>query len=74
MNDKQKLIQMLLDFGVSFKEQRCKNARGWNDGVEFGNSLYGEWDESNKVDGYSGFFTQFEFDENGKFVCVGAWE
>lgn len=73
MNDKQKLIKLLLDFGVPFKEQRCKNDRGWNEGVEFGNLLYGR-DESDKVDGYSGFFTQFEFDENGKFICVGAWE
>ena len=26
------------------------------------------------VDGYSGFITQFEFDDNGKFLRVGAWE
>ena len=27
-----------------------------------------------KVDGYSGFYTAFDFDDQGKFLSVGAWE
>ena len=29
---------------------------------------------SDKVIGYSGFFTDFEFDEDGKFIQMGVWE
>jgi len=35
------------------------------------------WDsEENhpKVNGYNGFFTAFEFDDDGDFVRMGAWE
>lgn len=27
-----------------------------------------------KVKGYNGFYTCFNFDENGKFLTVGVWE
>ena len=74
MTDKEKLIELLKSFGVPFKEERCKSNNGWYEGVEFGNPLYEEWEESDKVSGYYGFYTHFEFDETGKFICVGAWE
>ncbi len=44
----------------------------------FGNSVYGEqWEgfpKCDKVSGYNGFYTCFEFDDLGKFKVVGAWE
>jgi len=30
--------------------------------------------DNNKIEGYSPFFTEFIFDENGKFIKVGIWE
>jgi hypothetical protein len=44
--------------------------------ITFGSPSYGEDDflECDKVEGYSGFFTEFTFDESGKFLTVGSWE
>ena len=30
--------------------------------------------KSEKIGGYSGFFTSIIFDENGKFICQRFWE
>ena len=59
MTDKQKLIELLFSFGVAYK----------SDGNDI---VCHEGDE--KVTGYGCFYTRFEFDENGKFIKLGAWE
>lgn len=44
--------------------------------VVFGNTDLSDdvFPDCDKVGGYDGFYTRFEFDENGKFLTVGAWE
>ena len=59
MTDKEKLVTLLTEFGVGFREvggdiMCCQGDAG--------------------IDGYSSFFTNFEFDDAGKFTQMGAWE
>jgi hypothetical protein len=59
MSDKEKLISLFDEFGIGWSAEL-------NDIVcEQGN---------NKVEGYAGFFTYFQFDADGKFICMGAGE
>lgn len=60
-SDKDKLTELLTSFNV-----------GWRDKPE--GIKVGGWHECNNVGGYSGFYTLFEFDENGKFKTMGTWE
>lgn len=63
--DKQKLEDLLIEFGVGFKSDvfsnvdrsyiKCKEGR-------------------DKVGGYVEFYTNFEFDLDGEFIELGAWE
>lgn len=57
--DKEKLIELLTEFGVGFE-------------LEENDILCREG--RNKIDGYMMFVTSFDFDENGKFIKMGAWE
>ena len=59
MTDKEKLIALLNEFGIEF--------------VDNGTSIKCE-EGMDKVGGYTRFFTDFEFSEDGKFVKMGAWE
>jgi hypothetical protein len=61
--DKQKLIDLLNDFGIKFREE----SRTITINVDRDS-------KDSKVSGYSGFFTEFEFDKNGKFEDMGVWE
>lgn len=61
MPDKEKLRRLLTDFGVEFEEHPISNSITCREGRE-------------KIDGYSMFFTDFEFDDDNKFVKMGAWE
>lgn len=69
MTDVEKLIELLSSFGVEFS--RDDMARADTGKISDVVTLYCG---SEKVGGYCGFFTEFEFDENGTFVTVGAWE
>lgn len=53
--------------------------------ISFGNDIYPkylnddfdaleDYLENSNIKGYNGFYTNFKFDENGKFLSVGAWE
>lgn len=64
MTDKEKLIKLFDEFGIGYDVVED------NDGtqkvlLEKGNK---------KVIGYNGFFTEFYFDGEGKFIEVGIWE
>lgn len=59
MTDKEKLIALLTEFGVE---------------IEIRSDHIICRDGAAKVEGYCMFFTDFEFDANGKFVKMGAWE
>jgi hypothetical protein len=57
--DRERLVELLTDFGVGFEEGM------WEITCSEGNA---------KIDGYPFYFTCFEFDMDGKFVEMGAWE
>ena len=59
MTDKQKVAALLRDLFIGFREE-----------LEFIKVSEG----SLNVTGYPGFYTLFEFDKDGKFETVGAWE
>lgn len=61
MTDKEKLTALLTEFGVEWCEKEY--------GIKCGG--YKEYD---KITGYHGYYTLFEFDKDGKFEQMGAWE
>lgn len=70
MTDKEKLVALLTEFGVSFKDERYGSGDS-NIIVKY--NWYSEQHQS-KVTGYNGFFTQFTFNTEEKFIEMGAWE
>lgn len=70
MTDFERTKQFLDSLGILYS---CKNGN-----ITFGKDSYGEeydgYPSCDKVGGYYGFCTRFEFDEYGKFLIVGAWE
>lgn len=63
MTDYEKLKQLLTEFGVEFEE---------SEGVR--SKIITTTEGSRKVDGYNSFYTAFEFNEDGVFLGMGAWE
>lgn len=61
MTDKEKLEKLLTEFGVGWRNKP--------DGIKCGGS-----NTYDKIDDYSGFYTLFEFDAEGNFTSMGAWE
>ena len=59
MTDKDKLKALLEELGIGFDDA--------------GEDIVCE-QGMEKVVGYSSFYTLFEFDKEGKFVQMGAWE
>ena len=71
MTDQQKLIALLTEWGVEFNI----TARLSHECYKFGSGITISCVAgTNKVSGYGGFITDFIFDENEKFVEMGAWE
>lgn len=74
MTDKEKLLALLSEWGVPYKQEDIPSQpeeRGER-AVIIG--LTGDFPETDKVTGYTGFFTSFEFSLDGEFVRMGAWE
>lgn len=61
MTDKEKLGALLTEFGVGWVHSRALDKICCYHGMP-------------KITGYSGFETIFEFDDDGKFLQMGAWE
>ena len=59
MTDKEKVIQFLTELGVGFVDDE-------------GDIRCAEG--MSKVAGYSTFYTQFSFDDDGSFISIGAYE
>jgi hypothetical protein len=59
MTDRQKLAALLDSFGVEYINE--KNYIVFEEGKA-------------GVTGYTGFYTKFEFDTDGRFITVGAYE
>lgn len=68
MTDFEKTKQLLDGFGILYSVDICSITFGLPDSVR------DKFPKCDNVQGYDGFYTRFEFDENGKFLSVGAWE
>jgi hypothetical protein len=60
--DKERLVELLNDFGVEFDEE------------EAGRDIVLRAKKHEKVQGYTGFAAVWTFDRDGKFRGVGIWE
>ena len=67
MSDKDRLTALLRDFGVGFREEETESK---------GEKIIQVTCEqgASRVGGYGGFVTAFEFDRDGTFKSMGAWE
>jgi hypothetical protein len=74
MTDKGKLIALLDEWGVPYKQQDLPVQPGERNAVVVTVGLTGDLPDNPAVTGYSGFFTDFEFTEEGEFLTMGAWE
>lgn len=61
MTDKEKLCELLTSFGVEWREKP--------EGIKCGG-----YHHYAGICGYSCFYTLFEFNEDGSFHLMGAWE
>lgn len=77
MNDYDKLKTLLDEFGVKYEES-IEQSKEWPSGKVFDENakiIMVKSDEGcEKVTGYSGFLTCFDFTNEGKFIQMGAWE
>lgn len=63
-----KLVNLLDDWDVPWEHDQGED-KSWKIVVEQ------DWqDDVPTIDGYRGFYTQFNFDEDGQFISMGAWE
>jgi hypothetical protein len=62
MTDKGKLEKLLTEFGVGWRSPTPEAIK------------CGGYNSYAKIDGYPRFYTLFEFDPEGKFISMGAWE
>lgn len=73
MTDLEKLKNLLDEFGIVYDEAPSEdippNLRS-EGGADI--TVYADGGPKNK--GYLGFFTDFAFDKDGKFVEMGSWE
>lgn len=68
MNDYDKLKKLFAEFGIGFIEWDPKITQIAGKSVNT-KEIYLEAGQ-NKVEGYSGFYSNFIFDENGNFIKV----
>lgn len=69
MNDIDKLSELLSSWGVEYSYTAHVGTQ--NISVESETHFC---DNNSKRVGCTGFYTNFEFDYDGKFICMGAWE
>jgi hypothetical protein len=72
MKDIDKLKQIFDEFGIKYDATIPKKTGINADWLQYVEIPQERFDSKNR--GYIGFFTQFVFDENGKFIEVGAYE
>jgi hypothetical protein len=64
MADIEKLMALFTEFGIGFTAELASN----------GTDVIMCQEGKSKIEGYPMFYTEFQFDENGKFVEMGAYE
>jgi hypothetical protein len=70
MTSKEKVIALFDEIGLGYAleyEEEKQIVRLSNDYMTYRGGMA-------KVDGYTGFYTDFVFDGNGEFKSVGIWE
>ena len=72
MSDIEKLNELLTAWGVQSSYSAHAGVQQVCVGAEHAGDYYN--DKSPQVNGYPGFYTCFNFDIDGKFQSMGAWE
>ena len=67
MTDREKLTKLFDELGISLRDHAyCHDPEK--------DSLFLVEGHTDKIGGYSGFYTSFDFDSDGKFIKCGIWE
>jgi hypothetical protein len=77
MTDFERTKQFLYSLGIYYEI--------YDNSISFGNEIHPkhlnddfdaleDYQRNSNIKGYNRFYTSFQFDENGKFLTVGAWE
>ena len=77
MSDLDKLTALLDSFGVEYYTNTRKGLfNSYQTTTEDQDAIIitTEMEDTTKVGGYTNFYTNFEFDKDGKFISMGAWE
>lgn len=72
--DLEKVRELLDSLGVGYVSEPSNINNGTTSircGRKLGEAIYEQYP---KVGGYTGFYVAFEFDADGKFIEIGAWE
>ena len=69
MTDRQRLIDLLDNWGVGYRHAPSLDLKEEPDEGDVVIEAY-----LGNVEGYSGFYTVFEFNDDGTFRSVGIWE
>lgn len=70
--DLERFVALYASFGITCILNKNADGSTW---IELANGGYGKLTtESEKFDGYSGFYSTIEFDQNGTFIKQGFWE
>ena len=82
MTDLQSFIELYSKFGITCVVNQCPNTG--NSFIVFCPEYYSldlnEWNgncsptKTDKIEGFNGFYSQIDFDKDGKFVGQGFWE
>ncbi len=73
MTDLEKLKNLLDEFGIVYEEAPSENIPP-NFRSEKGTDIIISSEDGPKNLGHFGFYTDFAFDKDGKFVEMGSWE
>ena len=77
MSDLDKLKDLLKSFGVEFTVNPRNLLLDYyktDTDIQDAVIITVEQEDCNGIGGYDGFYTNFEFDKDGKFISMGAWE
>lgn len=66
MTDLENFIALYKTFGIELKVEKAEDSS--NQFIELRDG------DHEKLEGYSGFFSDVEFDKDGKFLKQGFWE
>lgn len=74
MTDCEKLKSLLEDFEIGYSEMKGSDCFGAMNAHRFNNTVIHIHEGYSNVEGWGGFYTNFEFTPEGSFVSMGIWE